>query len=77
MKKQAGLLFPISVLPGRYGVGDFGQHAYELVDKMASASITLWQILPLNPLGYGLLGSESTEGSESFSRLCVPCVACR
>lgn len=53
MKKQAGLLFPISVLPGRYGVGDFGQHAYELVDKMASASITLWQILPLNPLGYG------------------------
>ena len=51
MKKQAGLLFPISVLPGRYGVGDFGQHAYELVDKMASASITLWQILPLNPLG--------------------------
>lgn len=51
--KKAGLLFPISVLPGRYGVGDFGKHAYELVDKMANAHIKLWQILPLNPLGYG------------------------
>ena len=53
MKKEAGLLFPISALPNRYGVGDFGRYAYELVDKMANASIRLWQILPLNPLGYG------------------------
>lgn len=53
MKKKAGLLFPISALPNRYGVGDFGENAYELVDKMAKAHIKLWQILPLNPLGYG------------------------
>ncbi len=53
MKRQAGLLFPISALPNRYGVGDFGKNAYQLVDKMADAHITLWQILPLNPLGYG------------------------
>ena len=53
MKKKAGLLFPISALPNRYGVGDFGKNAYELVDKMAKAHIKLWQILPLNPLGYG------------------------
>lgn len=53
MKRQAGLLFPISALPNRYGVGDFGKYAYELVDKMAAAHIHLWQILPLNPLGYG------------------------
>ncbi|MEG0277375.1 MAG: 4-alpha-glucanotransferase, partial [Coprobacillus sp.] len=53
MDRQAGLLFPLSVLPGSYGIGDFGRHAYELVDKMSSAHISLWQILPLNPLGYG------------------------
>lgn len=53
MKRQAGLLFPISALPNRYGVGDFGKYAYELVDKMAKAHIRIWQILPLNPLGYG------------------------
>lgn len=53
MERQAGLLLPLSVLPGSYGIGDFGKHAYELVDKMSSAHISLWQILPLNPLGYG------------------------
>lgn len=53
MKKQAGILFPISSLPSRYGVGDFGVNAYQLVDKMANAHIRIWQILPLNPLGYG------------------------
>lgn len=53
MGRQAGLLFPLSVLPGSYGIGDFGKHAYELIDKMADAHISLWQILPLNPLGYG------------------------
>ena len=51
--KRAGLLFPISALPNRYGVGDFGKEAYALVDKMTKAHIRLWQILPLNPLGYG------------------------
>lgn len=53
MKKKAGLLFPISALPNKYGVGDFGKEAYELIDKMVEAHIQLWQILPLNPLGYG------------------------
>ncbi len=53
MKKQAGLLFPISSLPNHYGIGDFGKYAYELVDKMTAASVRIWQILPLNSLGYG------------------------
>ncbi|MCD8028242.1 MAG: 4-alpha-glucanotransferase [Erysipelotrichaceae bacterium] len=53
MRKDAGLLFPISCLPNAYGIGDFGKNAYELVDKMADAHIHVWQILPLNPLGYG------------------------
>ena len=53
MEKQAGLLFPISSLPNKYGVGDFGKEAYQLVDKMSNAYLHCWQILPLNPLGYG------------------------
>ncbi len=53
MRKDAGLLFPISCLPNKYGIGDFGKNAYELVDRMADAHIHVWQILPLNPLGYG------------------------
>lgn len=53
MKKEAGLLFPISALPSWHGIGDFGKNAYDLIDKMANASLHVWQILPLNPLGYG------------------------
>ncbi len=53
MRKDAGLLFPISCLPSDYGIGDFGKSAYELVERMADAHIHVWQILPLNPLGYG------------------------
>lgn len=53
MNKEAGLLFPISSLPNKYGVGDFGKEAYQLIDKMAEAHLRCWQILPLNPLGYG------------------------
>ena len=53
MSKLGGVLLPVASLPGDYGVGDFGKHAYEFVDALASAGFKLWQILPLNPLGYG------------------------
>ena len=51
--KKTGILFPISALPSVYGVGDFGQNAYQFIDKIAAAHLEIWQILPLNPLGYG------------------------
>ncbi len=42
-----------SSLPSRGGIGDFGPAAYEFADWLASAKQTLWQVLPLGPLGYG------------------------
>ena len=51
--KKTGILFPISALPSQYGIGDFGKNAYQFIDKIAVAQIKIWQILPLNPLGYG------------------------
>lgn len=53
MRKEAGILFPISALPNRYGIGDFGENAYRLVDKLHDAHVHIWQILPLHPLSYG------------------------
>lgn len=44
---------PITALPSKYGVGDFGKEAYEFVDLIKQAGFKVWQILPLNPLGYG------------------------
>lgn len=53
MSRRAGILSPVSSLAGKYGIGDFGQVAYDFVDVMASANFHMWQILPLNPVGYG------------------------
>src|SRR5699024_6016644 len=51
--KEAGILMPVSALPSRTGVGELGAAAYQWIDLMHEAGITIWQILPLNPLGYG------------------------
>ncbi len=44
---------PVASLPGRHGVGTFGQETYHFIDLAAKAGFSIWQILPLNPLGYG------------------------
>ena len=40
-------------LPGGQGIGDLGPGAHRFIDLLASADITLWQMLPLGPTGYG------------------------
>ena len=44
---------PIQSMPNRFGIGDFGPKSYEFVDLLKKTGMTIWQILPLNPLGYG------------------------
>ena len=51
--KSNGILMAISSLPGDFGIGDFGENAYKFVDYLKKANIKIWQILPLNPTGYG------------------------
>ena len=51
--RVAGILMPVASLPSKDGVGSFGREAYEFVDMLAKMQIGIWQILPLNPLGYG------------------------
>ncbi len=51
--KETGILMAVSSLPSRYGVGDLGRSATEWIDHLAENGVTIWQILPLNPTGYG------------------------
>lgn len=51
--RKAGILLHPTSLPTKYGIGDFGQAAYDFVDYLESAGQTVWQMLPLNPVGYG------------------------
>ena len=43
----------ISSLPGKTGIGTFGREAYRFADFCKKSGFTYWQILPLNPTGYG------------------------
>ncbi len=53
MKRQCGILLPVSSLPSRYGIGAFSREAYRFVDRLKEAGQQYWQILPLGPTGYG------------------------
>ena len=53
MNRAAGILMPITSLPGEYGIGCFSKEAYKFVDWLRAAGQTFWQILPIHPTGYG------------------------
>ena len=53
MKRESGILLPISSLPSPYGIGCFSREAYEFVDQLKEAGQSYWQILPLGPTSYG------------------------
>lgn len=51
--RESGILMPVSALPSRTGVGELGQQAYTFLELLQESGATIWQILPLNPVGYG------------------------
>ena len=51
--RASGVLMPIFSLPSKYGVGTLGKEAFGFVDFLKKAGQRHWQILPLNPTGYG------------------------
>lgn len=51
--RESGLLLHITSLPGPYGIGDLGPEAYRFADFLEAAGQTLWQMLPVVPVGYG------------------------
>jgi len=53
LNRISGILLHPTSLPSKYGIGSLGKEAYEFVDFLKAAKQKLWQILPLNPPGYG------------------------
>ena len=51
--RSAGVLLHPTSLPGMYGIGDLGNHLLSFLDWTAHAGMKMWQVLPLNPPGYG------------------------
>ena len=50
--RHCGILLHPTSLPGRFGIGDLGNAAYQFVDFLATAGQSYWQMLPLGPTGY-------------------------
>jgi 4-alpha-glucanotransferase len=51
--RAAGILLHPTSLPGAYGIGDIGPQALRFARYLHEAGIKIWQVLPLNPTGYG------------------------
>lgn len=51
--RDCGILLHPTSLPSSYGVGDFGPAAIKWIDQLHQHGQSLWQVLPLNPCGYG------------------------
>ena len=53
MDRSSGILMHITSLPSRYGIGTMGEAAYNFIDFLTSAGQKNWQVLPINPTGFG------------------------
>lgn len=65
-QRAAGVVLHPTSLPGPHGAGDFGPNAYYFVDWLHTAGQTLWQTLPLGPVGPGYspyMGSSAFAGN--------------
>lgn len=51
--RASGILLHPTSLPSPGGIGDLGATAYRFIDFLTAARQTLWQILPLGPVGFG------------------------
>src|ERR1700728_3384328 len=51
--RRSGILLHVTSLPGSHGIGDLGDSAHEFIEFLAGTGQKIWQVLPLNPTGYG------------------------
>lgn len=67
--RKAGIIMHPTSLPSDYGIGDLGKEAYNFVDWLVKAKQKIWQVLPLNPVGYG--ASPYQSPSALLAILCL------
>lgn len=63
-QRSSGILLHPTSLPSKYGIGDLGNEAYEFINFLERSKQKLWQILPLNPPGFG---ESPYQGFSAFA----------
>lgn len=51
--RSAGVIVHPTSFPASYGIGDFGPASKYFIDVLQDMNQTIWQVLPLSPVGYG------------------------
>jgi 4-alpha-glucanotransferase len=64
MPRAAGILLHPTSLPGPHGIGDLGAAAYRFIETLEAARQTIWQMMPLGPVG---LGNSPYAASSAFA----------
>ena len=77
MTRSAGILLHISSLPSPFGIGTLGQGAYGFVDFLHASGMTVWQILPLQPTGFGDSPYQSVSASALNPYFIDPSILCK
>ena len=49
--RSAGVLLPLTMLPGPFGIGVLGREARSFVDFLCDGGFSLWQMLPVEHMG--------------------------
>ncbi len=85
LSRSAGVICPLSALPGSGERGRSGADVYRFLDFLEKAGQKIWQILPLNPAGLGnspymspavfagdsaLINPEEKEDESGFQAFC-------
>ena len=52
-ERAAGVMLHVSSLPSDTGIGNLGAGAYRFIDFLNASGMSIWQICPLGPTGYG------------------------
>jgi 4-alpha-glucanotransferase len=52
-ERTAGVLLHISSLPSNTGIGNLGAGAHRYIDFLNASGMSVWQICPLGPTGFG------------------------
>ncbi len=67
MARSAGVLFAISSLPSKYGIGCISKEAYDFVDFLKESGQSYWQILPLSATIHGEPADSPYKSYSAFA----------
>ncbi len=64
--RSGGILLPITSLPSKYGIGDFGTGALKFAEFLHNAGQKIWQVLPLTTIDSGC-GNSPYSPTSAFA----------